>query len=319
LFVIPEGNLRLQLQLGLLSMVKPPKFGWEPDGKDRYLHCSGARIILDGKTWIATFVNQQSYPGHRTANAALRYIEANDIQFWTVDDWTSKMETFGVFFEAAYIDRYQKNEAFAMSIKQESEVSPEVGMIFTKYLLPTATCARCFLQMKTISFKPIPYFKSGWSPNSIDQKRLFLLCEYCKCPLWNGNGFSIGARLLEVRRDKIKRARTKNAEGTYTAKDIKNLLASQNNKCFYCGKLFSTENPYTVDHVVSLAAGGNHWPENLCLACGLCTFKKCDKDILEFVASLKPKQRKIALENIRVRFPDIVEAGCPIHAQFLRA
>jgi len=101
-------------------------------------------------------------------------------------------------------------------------------------------------------------------------------------------------RLARLEKDWERKQRIRDAEGHYTAEDIKKLHTLQDGRCLYCDILFTNEKKYTIDHIESLVSGGSHWPENLCLACHSCNSKKRDLDLAEFALLLgRRKQNKI--------------------------
>lgn len=93
--------------------------------------------------------------------------------------------------------------------------------------------------------------------------------------------------------DKIKaksinrRARQKNAEGSFTDEDVMRIRQSQKNKCAICKtKLLDKPRFIHLDHIVALAIGGANWPSNLQLLCQSCNGKKWKHDQIEFMQSL---------------------------------
>lgn len=77
-----------------------------------------------------------------------------------------------------------------------------------------------------------------------------------------------------------RRARKMNAEGHYSAQDVRDLYEEQQGLCAYCGiRLFDE---YHIDHVVPLVRGGTNWPDNLLLACPDCNLLKGDKLLPEW-------------------------------------
>ena len=72
-----------------------------------------------------------------------------------------------------------------------------------------------------------------------------------------------------------RRARRKNAPGTYTVQDVRLLLRSQKGACWWCGQAVGDK--YHVDHRVPLSRGGTNFPENLCVTCPTCNLSKHDK------------------------------------------
>lgn len=78
----------------------------------------------------------------------------------------------------------------------------------------------------------------------------------------------------------VRRARKANADGTFTAADIRTQYESQRGKCWYCGKKVGDK--YEVDHRIPLSRGGSNAPENLVIACRHCNRSKHDKMPWEF-------------------------------------
>lgn len=88
----------------------------------------------------------------------------------------------------------------------------------------------------------------------------------------------------EAQAAKNARRRTKinQAEGTYTADDVKELLAKQKNRCACCG----AKKNLAVDHIVPLTKGGSNWPRNLQMLCKPCNSRKAARDPIEFMQSI---------------------------------
>ena len=72
-----------------------------------------------------------------------------------------------------------------------------------------------------------------------------------------------------------RRARKLNAKGTHTAEDIQRQYASQEGRCWWCGK--SAGDTYHADHLVPLSRGGSNAPENIVITCPSCNLSKHDK------------------------------------------
>lgn len=70
-----------------------------------------------------------------------------------------------------------------------------------------------------------------------------------------------------------------------TAEQIKGLAAKQL-KCPDCLVSFSRANPYTVDHIMPLALGGQHLLGNIELRCKPCNSTKSWKDPIVYAHSL---------------------------------
>jgi DNA-directed RNA polymerase subunit RPC12/RpoP len=72
-----------------------------------------------------------------------------------------------------------------------------------------------------------------------------------------------------------RRARKRNAEGSFSSEDVLLMKKSQGNRCWYCQK--SLEAGYHIEHRVPLSRGGSNNPSNLVLACPSCNLSKGDK------------------------------------------
>lgn len=84
-----------------------------------------------------------------------------------------------------------------------------------------------------------------------------------------------------------RRARMRQAEGTYTHEDVRRIFEEQNERCAYCGITLFWNIPYDIhiDHIRPLARGGSNWPDNLNCSCAECNLSKGDKTIPEWMAT----------------------------------
>ena len=71
--------------------------------------------------------------------------------------------------------------------------------------------------------------------------------------------------------------------GTATADDMARIMKQANGKCYYCGVKSKS---LSFDHVVPLAKGGNHDPDNLVMACKSCNSSKGARNPHEFATSI---------------------------------
>lgn len=69
-----------------------------------------------------------------------------------------------------------------------------------------------------------------------------------------------------------RKARKKNAEGTFTPADVSAMLLKQKGCCNLCG--CSILFKYHIDHIVALVNSGSNWPTNLQLLCPTCNMRK---------------------------------------------
>lgn len=74
--------------------------------------------------------------------------------------------------------------------------------------------------------------------------------------------------------DSRRRARLRNAVGSFTATEWRELLCLYRSRCAYCGK---KSKKLTVDHIIPLVKGGTNTIDNVAPACGKCNSSKRDK------------------------------------------
>lgn len=77
------------------------------------------------------------------------------------------------------------------------------------------------------------------------------------------------------------------ATGTFTAADIREKLAVQEYRCYYCTAQLGDD--YEVDHFVPLAKGGTNDATNVVVACPSCNRRKSAKDPERFLAQMRRK------------------------------
>lgn len=82
-------------------------------------------------------------------------------------------------------------------------------------------------------------------------------------------------------KNRMRKQKIKNAEGSHTVDDVKRILEMQKRKCAACYKKLEGEN-YHVDHIVPLALGGSNWARNLQILCPPCNMSKGAKAPEEF-------------------------------------
>lgn len=95
------------------------------------------------------------------------------------------------------------------------------------------------------------------------------------------SAYSVRHRLENPEYYKAKKAARRslelNAEGRYTAEDIKLIIKLQRYKCANCVKCLK-KSCYHVDHIYPLAKGGANSPDNLQILCPDCNRRKWAKD-----------------------------------------
>lgn len=80
-----------------------------------------------------------------------------------------------------------------------------------------------------------------------------------------------------------RRAKKRNAAGSFTYSDVIAMKKWQGGRCWYCG---TKRRKLTIDHRVALSKGGTNYPSNLQLVCKSCNSRKRDRDPIEFANSM---------------------------------
>ena len=80
---------------------------------------------------------------------------------------------------------------------------------------------------------------------------------------------------------RLRRERIKVNGGTFTQKDIENLLIEQNFQCFYCKDDISKK--WQTDHFIPIVNGGSNSIENIRLCCSSCNSRKGIKMPTQFM------------------------------------
>ncbi len=86
----------------------------------------------------------------------------------------------------------------------------------------------------------------------------------------------------ERARTRNRLARKRNAPGSHTGAEIKELFLLQKRKCAVCREKVSYGDKH-VDHIVPLIAGGSNDRSNLQITCQRCNLRKGKKDQIDFM------------------------------------
>lgn len=117
---------------------------------------------------------------------------------------------------------------------------------------------------RTVNFDKVKIRKQNWNARNPDYMKI-----YAK------NNPEIIRSAANRRRGKEKQA-----EGTHSALDIKNIFKMQRGLCAYCK--VNIKKKYHIDHIVALKNNGSNWPKNLQLLCPDCNLRKSSTDAIIF-------------------------------------
>ena len=85
------------------------------------------------------------------------------------------------------------------------------------------------------------------------------------------------------------RARRRGAAGTFTTDELREIAHQQDNRCYYCHKLFfngTLERDQHIEHKIPIIRGGSNDISNIVLSCSSCNIKKNRKTDREFLLEL---------------------------------
>ena len=154
-------------------------------------------------------------------------------------------------------------EQYRQSIRAGLIVEPPVdiitSLVFTNDVLPIA---EIIAKLKELNPKGVPPYSDN-----------YLACRQRCLNRWQ-----------QLHPDKVReyrkpgahsrRARERNARGSFTRTEWCELKELYNNRCAYCKK---RSNRLTVDHIIPLIKGGANSIDNIVPACGRCNSRKRDK------------------------------------------
>ena len=88
-------------------------------------------------------------------------------------------------------------------------------------------------------------------------------------------------RVRDISRRSFSKRRARVKGGHVDAQDWRNIVSAFNSRCAYC--LVLVEAPQ-IEHMIPLAGGGTHTPDNVVPACAACNGRKGTKSIFAMVA-----------------------------------
>ena len=119
----------------------------------------------------------------------------------------------------------------------------------------------------------------NWRAANIEKFRACVRASRAAHPEWGLNA------------SRKRRARRRDADGSFRPWLLRYYRFRQNGKCWYCGIEMLREVPKehpqkeNLEHLVPLSRGGKHSQENTVLSCQLCNYRKYTKTAEEFQSS----------------------------------
>lgn len=94
---------------------------------------------------------------------------------------------------------------------------------------------------------------------------------------WRSDNPEKARRIDRVKKSNY-RAHKRNADGSYSTKDVQAQLSRQKGRCYYCHNDAERDGKsYHVEHVIPINRGGSNSPDNLVISCWLCNAEKGTK------------------------------------------
>ncbi len=81
------------------------------------------------------------------------------------------------------------------------------------------------------------------------------------------------------------RAKAVGARGQLTVAELRGIILDSGGRCAWCGKSIVGQE-FEVDHIIPLAMGGAHIPDNLAACCPNCNRSKSDKHPATFAQEI---------------------------------
>jgi 5-methylcytosine-specific restriction endonuclease McrA len=91
------------------------------------------------------------------------------------------------------------------------------------------------------------------------------------------------SKILKTAHSHKRRAQKKLSHGAFTAKDVKEIIKLQRNKCAICRLPLGKK--IHIDHIISLANGGSNNRRNIQVVHPKCNLSKHSRDPIEFMQS----------------------------------
>ena len=295
--------------------------GWVSNGARSYVHYCGTKVVQRGKqSWNARQIDGTLSIGHKSAEAAIRWIEAHDPEYWTYGAKCSAgLMVAGIGVTTGFLgiedenkDMDERDHVVVLSLFEAREFPTRHIASFKRLFLSSARCARCDRQSTEIILRSLP--EEGTSRR---RRTPYIIC-CCGYPVWRISCDAFfkaeqGIRRAEYSRE-IERQRRKNireAGGRHSILEIQEILSFQENRCIYCNKLFANGVQATKDHLIPVSHGGTKWATNIVMACHRCNSRRGTIPFRTYCKLLSPTQNRRILRCLGRRIGAISPEELP--------
>lgn len=292
-------------------MDDPEIRGWFKVGAQTYRHHCGALVAKRGRLWNATSAGGATFGGYSTAIQAISSLEERDPCFWSYGDGALVCAPSGLWCKLGFLDtdrRERREGVFVCHLDGENSLAEYVRPVIRKHLFGRAHCAKCLSPMTRLETRALREFdKSGSAQN------LYFVCK-CGHPVWilylrlySDFTRAIGPAATKWRR----REKVRVAGGRHSPKEMREILALQDNRCIYCNTEFTDEIRPTEDHLLAVADGGTNWAANIVMACWRCNCRRSDIPFRTYCKLLSQRQNRRILAHLVKRIVAMDDPNVP--------
>jgi 5-methylcytosine-specific restriction endonuclease McrA len=296
--------------------------GWSVKGPRSYFHYSGPRVFLRGRTWTARKVTGELSKGHASAEAAIRWLVAQDPDYWTLGDRAScGMPLSSIFTETGFLhtdehkDANKRDHVSILYLRKGRHFPSEAEASFKRLFLSRARCARCCSQSTDVLLRLLPNLRS------MNKRTPYIVCE-CGYPVWRisqeayDDAESRLSRWESYRENsKWRKDLLKISGGKHSASEIAGILACQSHRCIYCNRPFGDELGPTRDHLTPVCMGGEDWALNIVMCCRSCNTRRGTIPFRTYCKLLSPAQNRRIVRSLVLRIAEVSQlSGGPFNS-----
>lgn len=286
--------------------------GWSVKGPRSYFHYSGPRVFLRGRYWTARKVTGELSKGHASAEAAIRWLVANDPDYWTLGDWASGGFPFSnLSVETGFLDADKHKEhnvrdhVAVLHLFKGREFPRKAEASFKRLFLSRAKCARCGSRSDEIILRTLK--KLG----AKEKKAPYIVCG-CGYPVWRISWDAYNdaeSRLCKLEnyreQSEWRKELLKISGGKHRPSEIEEILRMQNHRCIYCNRRFDDGVKPTKDHLAPVCMGGADWALNIVMSCRRCNMRRGTIPFRTYCKLLSPTQNRRIVRFLALRIAEL--------------